>query len=244
VQKFLHHPITRITCCYLALFLADALPSPAGAWASYIQHHDSGLAELDRQAMAALKSALEDELIADQLAQLGLAEEKIFARLHRLTPEEKEMVLAQLETIQAGGYTEGFIVGIMEAYLLYAMVIIFLIALILGGTVKGLDAINKNYEGKRMDLEFYPVEGVGFPSFGGEVKVYNPGHELSGNAVLVGSVYATQRMEREDLLDLMKEEAAANGANILVLMAGDPETVSYNWHRWSARAYRLEAEPW
>ena len=80
-----------------------------------------------------------------------------------------------------------------------------------------------------------------FPPYEGEVKVLHSGF---WSLITVGEVSLTQRgrMNRDELLALMKKTAAENGADVVLLnsLQSEPYHLGVGWYYWSAKAMRTE----
>ena len=103
MRKILHVPLVRLVCWYLALILSGIAVAPATVHAAFIPSSGINLTDLDSDTLDEVRLTLENDLLAERLAQLGLSSEEIKSRLDALSPEEHEAVLADMEKIQAGG---------------------------------------------------------------------------------------------------------------------------------------------
>jgi hypothetical protein len=101
--RILRHPVTRFTVCYLVLFFAGTFTIPAVTEAAFISSADRDLAGMAPDAISRIQAALEDEFIAERLTSLGMSPTEIQERLSSLTAQEREMTVAQIDSIQAGG---------------------------------------------------------------------------------------------------------------------------------------------
>lgn len=99
----LNSPYVRILCFYLAFIMTGMVSPPNVARASFISQQSNSTKDLDSQSLETLRVALENELIAEKLSQLGLTKKEIIERVKQLSVEEREFVLAKLNTIQKGG---------------------------------------------------------------------------------------------------------------------------------------------
>ena len=93
---------------------------------------------------------------------------------------------------------------------------------------------------KSAEIKFSKAGVVDFPPYDGEVEVSILLWDPPENSILVGSVSVTQKMDREELLVLMKEKAAKNGANFILLRNKRPHDWGGGWFFWSARAMRTQ----
>ncbi len=103
LKRTVRHPVTRLTVCYLVLFFAGAFTLPAVAEAAFISSSEGALAGAAPDTITQVQAALEDQYIAEKLASLGLSTTEIQERLSSLTAQEREMTVAQIDSIQTGG---------------------------------------------------------------------------------------------------------------------------------------------
>ena len=78
---------------------------PATAQAGFISPSEGTLVEMDADVLTTVREALEEGILTEKLTALGLSADEITARLDALTPDERQVVLADMEQIQAGGST-------------------------------------------------------------------------------------------------------------------------------------------
>ena len=103
MRKVLRYPAFRIICWYLAFTLSGLFVLPATLQAAFVSPSALTLADKDIDTLAAVREALEKDLLVEKLASLGLSPEEIKTRLDSLTPEERQAVLADIDHVQAGG---------------------------------------------------------------------------------------------------------------------------------------------
>jgi hypothetical protein len=103
MRKMLRNPAVRMICWYLAFTLSGFFILPVTAQAGFISPSEGTLAEMDVDAIAVVREALEEGILTEKLTALGLSADEIKARLDALTPDERQAVLADMEQIQAGG---------------------------------------------------------------------------------------------------------------------------------------------
>lgn len=103
MRNMFRYPAVRLICWYLALTLSGLFILPATAQAAFISPSEGTLAEMDVDAIAAVREALERGILTEKLTALGLSPDEIRTRLDALTPEERQAVLADVDQIQAGG---------------------------------------------------------------------------------------------------------------------------------------------
>lgn len=101
MNRFLRSPFTKVICTYLALWMVGMIPVPVEA--SFIQYRQEDLSDMNQNSLETMRTLLENELIVEKLAELGLSSEEIFYRIDQLNPEERQVVLKQLEGVQSGG---------------------------------------------------------------------------------------------------------------------------------------------
>jgi hypothetical protein len=123
VRKILHVPFVRFVCWYLALFLSGIAIMPATVNAAFISSSEVNLSELDSDVLSEVRLALENDLLAERLGELGLSSAEIQSRLDALSPEEHEAVLADMEKIQAGGDGAGALISLAILILLIILII-------------------------------------------------------------------------------------------------------------------------
>jgi hypothetical protein len=120
MRKMLQYPAVRMICWYLAFTFSGFFILPATAQAGFISPSEGTLAEMDADAIAAVREALEEGILTEKLTALGLSADEITARLDALTPDERQAVLADMEQIQAGGN------GLVSLLLVVLLVILIL----------------------------------------------------------------------------------------------------------------------
>jgi hypothetical protein len=76
---------------------------PASVQAAFISSSEATVAGMDVDAVATVTEALENGVLTEKLAALGLAADEIKARLDALTPDERQAVMTDVDQIQAGG---------------------------------------------------------------------------------------------------------------------------------------------
>ena len=123
MNNLLRHPYIKVLCCYLVFFMAGLIPVPDKAWASFISHQPERTYELDPESIKTLQIVLENELIAEKLSELGLSSEEVIHRIEQLSPEERQIVLEELKTVQVGGDAAGFALQAFLVCLLFAPIL-------------------------------------------------------------------------------------------------------------------------
>jgi len=103
MRKVLRYPAFRLICWYLVFTLSGLFALPATVQAAYISSTARILSDGNTDGLEAVREALEEELLTEKLASLGLSSEEIRTRLDSLTPEERQVVLADIDKVQAGG---------------------------------------------------------------------------------------------------------------------------------------------
>ncbi|MBN2720882.1 MAG: PA2779 family protein [Proteobacteria bacterium] len=103
MRKMPGKPVCRLVCWYLVLFLSGAVLFPGTVRAAFVSPSEGALAGMDGDVLSSVTLALEDELLSERLSRAGLSSEEIKARLESLSPDERQAVLDQLESLQAGG---------------------------------------------------------------------------------------------------------------------------------------------
>ena len=96
------------------------------------------------------------------------------------------------------------------------------------------------HEPKELVVRFSKVDDVDIPPYEGEVQVFTQSDNPSRNSIQVGSVYVAEKMSREEILAIMKEEAATNGADTIVLFYDEPEIKRSGDLFWGASAFRTQ----
>jgi hypothetical protein len=105
MKKMLRYPAVRLICWYLAFTFSGFVMLPATAQAGFISPSEGTLVEMDADVLTTVREALEEGILTEKLTALGLSADEITARLDALTPDERQVVLADMEQIQAGGST-------------------------------------------------------------------------------------------------------------------------------------------
>lgn len=103
MRRILALPLVKALSLYLVLVLSGIAALPTAAHAAFISPSENVLAEMDVTSVEGIRAALENELLTERLAALGLSSEEIQARLDSLTTEERFAVMADVENLQAGG---------------------------------------------------------------------------------------------------------------------------------------------
>lgn len=122
MRRMLGKPACRLVCWYLALFLSGAVLFPGTAGAALVSPSEGALAGMDEDVLSSVTLALEDELLSERLARTGLSSDEIQNRLESLSSEERQAVLDQLESLQAGG--DGGIGTLVSVAVLILLVIL------------------------------------------------------------------------------------------------------------------------
>ena len=123
MRKMLNVPFVRLVCWYLALFLSGIAMVPTTVNAAYIPSSKVNLSEIDSDVLSEVRVALENDLLAERLGELGLSSEEIQSRIDALSPDEHEAVLADMERIQAGGDGTGALISLAVLILLIILII-------------------------------------------------------------------------------------------------------------------------
>lgn len=123
-QRILYHPMSKAVCWYLALFLGGFLALPSLAAAAFLPSAavDGSAVEAPSAGEEVLR-ALEEGILAERLADLGLSPEEAASRIGALTPEERQAVMADLDRLQVGGDGVGAVVGLAVLVLLVILII-------------------------------------------------------------------------------------------------------------------------
>ena len=103
MRKMLCYPAVRLVCWYMVLTLSGLFMLPATVHAAFISPSEGVLAELDVDNLSAVREALENGVLTEKLAALGLSPHEIATRLDALTSDERQAVLAEADQIQSGG---------------------------------------------------------------------------------------------------------------------------------------------
>jgi hypothetical protein len=118
MRKILALPMVKTLCLYLVLVLSGVAALPTAAHAAFISPSENVLAGMDITSLEGIRAALENELLNERLAALGLSSEEIQARLDSLTAEERLAVMADVEKLQTGGDWEEIIELLLIIFLL------------------------------------------------------------------------------------------------------------------------------
>jgi len=150
VNGILVSPYVKVLCCYLALFMTGLVSSPKAAMASFISHRSELVNDLDSESLKILRTALENELIAEKFSELGLTQEEIIRRIEELNPEEREVVLEKLDTIQRGGND---LEGLVDMLVIVVYAVIFILCLGYLGIKAVADASKDKDKNDKQDSE-------------------------------------------------------------------------------------------
>lgn len=120
MRRILQYPAVRMVCWYLAFSISGLILLPAVAQAAFISPSESVLSGLHGDTLAVVRNALEEDVLAEKLAALGLSPEEIGSRLDALTADERQAVLADMDQIQAGGN------GVVTILLVVLLVVLIL----------------------------------------------------------------------------------------------------------------------
>jgi hypothetical protein len=123
MRRVLALPVVKALCLYLVLVLSGIAALPTAAYAAFISPSENVLAEMDVTSVEGIKAALENELLTERLAALGLSSEEIQARLDSLTAEERIAVMADVEKLQAGGDGVGSLVSLAVLVLIIILIL-------------------------------------------------------------------------------------------------------------------------
>lgn len=117
MSKLLANPFARLACWYLSALFAGLFALPAVGHAALVP---AASAPADPSALAAVRASLEDDLLRERLSSLGVSADDVRARLDNLTADERQAVLADLSSVQAGG--DG-VVGLLLVILLVIIIV-------------------------------------------------------------------------------------------------------------------------
>jgi len=120
MRKVLRYRAVRLTCWYLVITLSGIFVLPAIAQAGFISPSEGVLASMDVDTLATVREALEKGILTEKLTALGLSPDEVRTRLDALTPEERQVVLADIDQIQTGGD------GIVTILLVVLLVVLIL----------------------------------------------------------------------------------------------------------------------
>ena len=120
MRKVLRYRAVRLTCWYLVFTLSGIFVLPAIAQAGFISPSEGVLASMDVDTLATVREALEKGILTEKLTALGLSPDEVRTRLDALTPEERQVVLADIDQIQTGGD------GIVTILLVVLLVVLIL----------------------------------------------------------------------------------------------------------------------
>jgi hypothetical protein len=118
MTKILRMPVVRMTCWYLAFVLSGIAFLPSAVQAAFIPTAPGELTLMSSDLLAEARIALEDQLLVEKLTTLGLSPDEVKARLDSLTLEERQVVMADLEKVQAGGSLVGIAVLVLIVVLI------------------------------------------------------------------------------------------------------------------------------
>ena len=250
MSKFLRSPLTKVLCCYLALFMAGLIHYPDQACASFIRNSREDLQEMDQDSLEALRAVLEDELLKEKLSELGLTKEEIIQRVEQLSPEERKIVLEKLDTIQSGGDSDWLLESLLQSGLVLLVIIVKPIeSLVVIVTIYLLaSAITPPYPNKRRVIFIKQNDQIR-STWKGDVEVFL--EEPEENYIVLGRIELEDFKSVGTMLSRMKKSAAKNGANAIILENENPsyftkemrgERFTEDWKSWSARAIRIEEE--
>lgn len=90
-------------CLVLALAFLLVTVSPSPAMAQFMRSSEEVSTRPAAEDPSRIEATLESELIKEKLAQLGLTSEEIRDRVDSLSDQERQAVVDDLQTIQAGG---------------------------------------------------------------------------------------------------------------------------------------------
>jgi hypothetical protein len=241
MREVFRSPLIKTICCYLALVMTGLIPVSREAHASFIPQQPDDIRDLDPGSLEALRTVLEHDLIAEKLSELGLSKEEILQRVEELSPEEREEVLANLNTVQAGGFVQ-FIIWYEEKknliHLFIGVWFLVHILMIVKAFPRGRSE-SKVKISKVKGIEFWEAGDVDFPPYHGEVEVFYLPYDPPEGSILVGGVDATRELDPKALLALMKKEAARNGADTLIFYYEEPSDDGVRFY-WNARAMRTQ----
>jgi len=229
--------------------MAGLIPVPDKAWGSFIHHQQDDVSEMDQELLEELRVVLENELIREKLSEFGLSSEEIIHRIEQLSPEEKQIVLDELQTVQAGGQWEGLFIILVAIYVIGTIVMLISVFISLGKGIIGLPkALSKQNDAREKSVSFGRATDTDFPPYKGRVKVLIK-EEPEENFIYIGQVSirdvvagANKEKRKKRLLHLMKKEAAKYGADTIILSTSVPDKDLRNYLHWSAQAYRTQEE--
>lgn len=122
MNRLLKKPAVRVICWYLVLLFSGVLSLPATAIAGFISPN-SAVVTVSAADMSSIREDLENSLLFERLAEVGLTAEEIEIRLRDMTAEERRSVLTDLDTIQAGGDGVGTLVSLAVLALLVILIL-------------------------------------------------------------------------------------------------------------------------
>jgi hypothetical protein len=123
MRRILALPVVKALCLYLVLVLSGIAALPTAAHAAFISSSENVLVDMDVTSVEGIRVALENELLTERLAALGLSSEEIQARLDSLTTDERLAVMADVEKLQAGGDGVGGLLSLAVLVLIIILII-------------------------------------------------------------------------------------------------------------------------
>ena len=110
------------------------------------------------------------------------------------------------------------------------------------GYYKNEDAL-KDLDKKRAggimteEIRFHKANNIYFAPYDGEVQVFYLPYDPPEDSIFVGSLNVTQKTGRHELLNIIKEEAAKNGADIIIISDTKPTPTQFQgWYTFKTDA--------
>jgi hypothetical protein len=227
--------------------MAGLIPGPMEARASFISYPSKEIEKLDQESLETLRIVLENQLIAEKLFELGLSSEEIIHSIEQLSPEERQVVLENLQSVQVGGadvfsiLLAGMIIGFLLQVFLFPLLIIAELAE--KKKVKEVKGVREEMEGRPYIESFslYDSTDNDFMPFEGEIKVLKGDENVLDleKGILIGRIEVIGSGTMEEVLELFKKEAANLGADTLILKS-EPKQMNEGYLFWSGRAYKTK----
>ena len=120
MRKMLRYSAVRFVCWYIVFVMSGLFFLPTTVHAAFISTSENTVASMDVDTLARVTEALENGILTEKLATLGLATDEIKARIDGLTPDERQAVLADVDQIQSGGN------GVVTFLLVILLIIVIL----------------------------------------------------------------------------------------------------------------------
>ncbi len=132
MARILRHPVSMFACWYLVAFFAGVFALPTVAQAAFTPSVPASVplagaasagGPADDAALDALRVSLENQVLQDKLSSLGISAPQVEERLGRLAAGERQAVLADLGSVQAGGDGVGALVGVALLVLIIILIV-------------------------------------------------------------------------------------------------------------------------